>query len=231
MSRLYEAMKRVETEREARARETARLVARRTSSLGSWWRGALVGFVAGFGVAAIAVPRLFEPEGGIPPSEASPPAPQVVSPPPPPPSRPAAVEASLPPPTLIWEDDRRHEDALGSTTTLVDAGEPRVDAAAPIAAVPQAPRGPEPVTPGSAPVRVAGTLWVQVGAFRDRDKAARLVAKLTDKRYPATISSSRSGASWLVRVGAYPDRGTAKNTRAALEREGFSGFVVADGDR
>ena len=79
---------------------------------------------------------------------------------------------------------------------------------------------------------MASTFWVQVGAFRDRDNVMRLVGQLTDKRYSATISPSRSATtSLVVRVGPYPDRSAAEVARAALHREGFSGFVMTDSSR
>jgi cell division protein FtsN len=193
-----------------------------------------LGFVVGFGVAAIAIPPLLEPGRGASPFEASAPAPQGVSALAAVVPRAAFIEASLPPPTQAREEDHAHEDMPIATTTQLNGGEPPVDAASPIAPAPRAPAASEPVVPDleSAPARVAGTLWVQVGSFRDRDNATRLVARLTVKRYPATISPGRSAtASWVVRVGTYPDRSAAVITQAALQREGFSGFVVTDTSR
>jgi cell division septation protein DedD len=235
MSRVYEALKRVEADREvARARETAGLAVPRTSSPGFWWRGVLLGFAMGLGVAAIAIPLLLEPERGASPSETSAPARQVVSPLRAVVPRAAFVEASLPPATQAREEDRAHEDVPIATTTLANGGEPSVDGVIPIAAAPRAQAEPEPVGPDTepAPVRVAGTFWIQVGIFQDHDNATRLVTRLTDKRYPAMIIPGRSARGfWMVRVGTYPDRSAAEITRAALQREDFSGFVVTDSGR
>jgi hypothetical protein len=69
---------------------------------------------------------------------------------------------------------------------------------------------------------------VQVGAFKDQARAARLVEKLQQQGFPAAAHVDDTGRSLLtrVKVGPYPDRTTAGQLRARLEAMGIPGFLV-----
>lgn len=90
------------------------------------------------------------------------------------------------------------------------------------------PRSEEPrIRKARAPILSNGQFWVQVGAFRDSKRAARLAARLVAKDYPAVIRSGNSAVvPHLVWVGNYPNRERAGDVRAALERDGYRAFVL-----
>jgi DedD protein len=58
---------------------------------------------------------------------------------------------------------------------------------------------------------------VQVDAFRSRDNAARQVASLKAKGYPALMSSA--AGLYRVRVGPFVERAEAERIRQRLQRE------------
>ncbi len=69
---------------------------------------------------------------------------------------------------------------------------------------------------------------VQVGAFKNHDKAVRLATQLQDQGFPATPSPPERNPGNLtrVRVGPYPDRESADIMRSQLLQAGLKGFVV-----
>ena len=69
---------------------------------------------------------------------------------------------------------------------------------------------------------------VQLAAFSDDKGANALVNKLKRAGYPAyteTVTTSR-GTLWRVRVGGYPSRDAASQSRDRLKGEGHAGIVV-----
>lgn len=87
-----------------------------------------------------------------------------------------------------------------------------------------------PVPPPQAEVRRAAlradeSFTVQVGAFRERDRALRLRELLT-ARFPE--AEVRSDGAWhRVQVGAFRERGAAEELAAELRRLGWEAIVVA----
>lgn len=69
--------------------------------------------------------------------------------------------------------------------------------------------------------------WVQVGAFKNSKRAARLADRLGAEQYPAVTRRGTSRAApHVVWVGKYASRERAEAVRAALARKGFRGFVL-----
>jgi cell division septation protein DedD len=216
MSKIYEALQRLEWERaayHAGKQGTPAAGARRS---GAWWTGALVGCMVGFVmgiVAVIATPArwraLAPPETTavadvLPPAVAhasaptdAPVAPPVAAPTPPP----AAVAA--PPP-----------------------------AAAPTADVPSPPTAavePQPVIPEPEAALDPASYTIQVGTFRDPANAARLAARLEASAHRVKVERSGSADGlWVVRIEGYADRSEAEAVRAGLEREGLAGLLVSN---
>jgi DedD protein len=123
--------------------------------------------------------------------------------------------------------------------------EPAAALPAPSAAPPAAPVTPSAVTkaPPPAPVPVPrdvaqkpapaspvepGSFAVQLGSFRDRDNADRLVRDMTGKGFAAFVAPIKSGGRELyrVRVGPTRDRAQAEALAAQLRRVGQSGSIV-----
>ena len=90
-------------------------------------------------------------------------------------------------------------------------------AAAPGAVVEPEPPTPEPVAPPTAPT---GGWFVQVGAYRSRAGADRVVSELGAKGHKAFVSP-QDGLN-RVRVGPFADKAQADAAAAALERLGHS---------
>jgi cell division protein FtsN len=93
-------------------------------------------------------------------------------------------------------------------------------------AAPKTPSGP-PVgatKPGSAP----NGFFVQVGAFGANDIAAKEVAKLRGKGYPAfvfTDAENAPGPRFKVRVGPYSAHAEADRTLKSLRKEGYTPLI------
>ena len=69
---------------------------------------------------------------------------------------------------------------------------------------------------------------VQLGSFRERDNADRLVRDMTAKGFTAFVAPITSGGRELyrVRVGPTRDRAQAEALAAQLKRVGQSGSIV-----
>ena len=69
---------------------------------------------------------------------------------------------------------------------------------------------------------------VQLGSFRSRDNADRLVRDMTAKGFAAFVAPITSGGRELyrVRVGPTRDRAQAEALAAQLRRVGQSGSIV-----
>ena len=151
-------------------------------------------------------------------------------------SEPAQPEVALPQPAIEAPLAQPGEQAVPAANT--PAAAPTAPAAAPTApAVAQTP-APTPVqdaaprsdAPRPAPAaRVEpGSFAVQLGSFRDRDNANRLVRDMTAKGFAAFVAPIKSGGRELyrVRVGPTRDRPQAEALAAQLRRVGQSGSIV-----
>ncbi|MBI3768770.1 MAG: SPOR domain-containing protein [Deltaproteobacteria bacterium] len=224
MSKLYEALERAQLDRAASGLERDQRGADRpriSSGAAGWWKGLIVGGVIGFLAAALSVRYLLDGQGSAVPA------------------RPSGEQTEL---LAVQSQPAAVADAPREPTTeaLAEAGGDLSSEAPPIAArleqpaddVANAAPGP-PESPHAQPsdsVASASprtTFWVQVGAFKNRDNAVHVEARLTRLRYPSTIDRSRSAtAPWVVQVGDYSDRHAAEAARGALARAGFPGFVT-----
>lgn len=84
-------------------------------------------------------------------------------------------------------------------------------------------------SPQQAPALRDPGFWVQVGAFRDPQNAARLAGRLRAERYPALVSRGKSPvAPHVVWLGKYPTRKRAEAMLLGLERKGLSAFILRD---
>jgi hypothetical protein len=237
MSKIYEALKRLEWERTANHAGKQGTRPDEARGSGAWWTGALVGCVVGFGmgiVAMTATPARWQP---LAPPETPAVAPTVAhalplaeAPALPPPPSPAAVDTPAapavetpPPPAVEAMLPAAVETQLPSAEVAVPA--PPADApSARAAVVVDAPADvPEPA---AAPALTPYT--IQVASFRDPANAARLAARLEARAHRVTVEPDGSDDSlWVVRVGGYADRSEAETVRAGLELEGFSGLRVS----
>ncbi len=85
-------------------------------------------------------------------------------------------------------------------------------------------------TPGAEnPQAPGGTLMIQVGAFRERERADGVVAQLRKKGYPAHVAApaGEKGGLFNVTVGPYKSRVEADRVMSRLtQQERFKPFVV-----
>ena len=231
VSRIFDALQKAAADRtasaEARPETDARGAGERpaaSAEAAAWWKGLIAGGVVGFMAAAVIVPYglerqrrsasftpVTEPPQALPVEE----------------SPPASVAEALgrPPDQPAKETDAGLES--GTATVSAHTGESPDDVPG------TAPR--EPASPDSlvrsldrvVPASSRRTFWIQVGAFKNRDNAVQLLARLKSKHRPATIDAGRSTAApWVLKVGRYSDQHAAEAARAVLAREGFPGFVV-----
>lgn len=87
---------------------------------------------------------------------------------------------------------------------------------------------PPPATPAKADAPKSGAFVVQLAAFSDDKGANALANKLKRGGYPAfteTLTTAR-GTLWRVRVGPYPTRDAAGQSRDRLKGDGHAGIVV-----
>lgn len=161
------------------------------------------------------------------------------------PAQPVALPqpASPDPPNPNLADDRPRakpgdsaEPAAATPAASTSSAAPAPATVAP-SAVAQAPRpaqapAPAPHTeaPKPAPATRAepGSFVVQLGSFRERDNADRLVHDMTAKGFTAFVAPITSGGRELyrVRVGPTRDRAQAEALAAQLKRVGQSGSIV-----
>jgi rare lipoprotein A len=67
---------------------------------------------------------------------------------------------------------------------------------------------------------------LQLGAFRDRDTAAELVARLEGLLEPITILQGPRDALWRVAAGAYSTRDQAARAATLLQQKGYESFII-----
>ncbi len=79
-----------------------------------------------------------------------------------------------------------------------------------------------------APSVAPGNFMVQLGTFRERENADRLVRDMTAKGFAAFVMPTTSGghALYRVRVGPARDRAAAEALAVELKRAGQSGSIV-----
>ena len=222
MSKIYEALQRVGSERAEYQARAQRMRAVVPSGSRDWWNGALVGCIVGLGIALVAIPAMPTHRAPLQPPEAI----ALVS---------AVTHTVLSPP-----EPRTAEAVVDEIPLTAPASEPEPVATAPapepvatapepepVAAAPE----PEPVAAAPEPVATIpapGPLGIQVGTFRNRENAARLAARLKAERYQVTIEPSRADETlWVVRVGDYSDRDPAELAKAGLARQGVPGIIVS----
>ncbi len=207
MSKIYDALRTAEADRAAQREKRPDTEERgageppvASSEAAAWWKGLIVGGVVGLMAAAATIPYVIERQ---------------------------RRSAPLPP---VMERSEAFPTSALSRAVVAEApvqptAPPVKEAAAPserespaiLASIPDA---GVPVSPHSA-------FWIQVGAFKNRDNAVRLLAQLSSEHHPGTIHTGRSAAApWVLHVGRYSGRRAAEVARVALAREGFPGFVA-----
>ncbi|HXH65053.1 MAG TPA: SPOR domain-containing protein, partial [Mariprofundaceae bacterium] len=68
--------------------------------------------------------------------------------------------------------------------------------------------------------------YVQVGSFKDKQRAIALAGKVEDQHWQSRIAA-RPGGLHAVWVGPYPTRDAAEQAKPGLKKDtGLSGFVV-----
>ena len=125
-----------------------------------------------------------------------PPAPNPAATPPPLPPPPAA-ETKTPPPAETKTPPPAETKATPPTDTKA------------------APPSTKPAASAPAP-SATGAYWVQVGLFKDRSNAEKLVRELKAEGHAASLQAS--GGSVRVRVGPFEDRAQAEATAKRLAR-------------
>lgn len=103
----------------------------------------------------------------------------------------------------------------------------------PAPATPEEPpvAAPEPAPEPPAPAPTATSGWVvQIGAYKDRATADRIVGTLKRQQFPAFVLAPTAGsptATFRVRVGPYSERREAETIAGRLQREHqYSPFVT-----
>lgn len=88
----------------------------------------------------------------------------------------------------------------------------------------------EPLTQEESPKAGTGQFSVQVGSFKNRSNAFKLVSKLSARRYEARLESP-AGASdklYRVKVGRMSSKEDAERLAVKLKREGYSTRVCQE---
>jgi phospholipid transport system substrate-binding protein len=82
----------------------------------------------------------------------------------------------------------------------------------------------------TVPAAPAQSYWVQLGAFKDVETAARLAARLLTRNLPVALESVGLPAGLLarVRVGPFADPAEAAAALAALKTGGYQPFLARD---
>jgi cell division septation protein DedD len=114
------------------------------------------------------------------------------------------------------------KDAAAKDTPVKDAAAKSPDAATP-------PKPAPPTTaPATSPASATGDWVVQVSALKTRVAAQGVVTSLKAKGYPAFVANTggATATAFHVQVGPFTDKAEADATRARLQTEGFSPFLV-----
>jgi DedD protein len=155
-----------------------------------------------------------------------------------PPAQPDNSAAQTPvalPPVATERAQPGEEAAPAAVAAEPSAPKPEPVPPAATPATTPAPRAetPKPPAPSPAPTRPAtpaerGSFVVQLGSFREKENADRLVRDMTAKGFTAFVAPITSGGRELyrVRVGPTRDRAAAEALAAQLKRAGQSGSIV-----
>ena len=87
----------------------------------------------------------------------------------------------------------------------------------------------KPASTAAAPPAAArgGNFTIQVGAFKDRASADRVVTRLKSKGFPAYVVAPEGDGLFNVRVGGYEARADAERVGNRLrDEEKFKPFIV-----
>lgn len=140
---------------------------------------------------------------------------------------PPAADAGQPaaePPTPVQEEP----DQFSYHQRLQQAAPPVEDVQPPPSAPPAQERPAAAPPPSAAPT--GGAWFAQIGAYRTREAADGIVARLTRSNFPALVLPPTPGspsATFRVRVGPYRERREAEAIAGRLERElQFTAFVT-----
>ena len=228
MSELFAALKTIRAEQEATVHEYARVAARtrdavpttQSKPLRRWPSGmvsGVLGFVAGIAATLFATtPSRTLPVQGNTTATVS-----------------VATVDKAPPPSIASHAAAAEERAIVMAAMVAEPSQPAVNDA-PVAHEPAMTSEPEAKLvndPLPALPPAADPFWVQVGAFKFRENAARLRVRLEDGRRSVVVRPGRPDAlPWVLAVGPYADERAAHEAELALAGEGFPGFVVR-GDR
>ena len=103
---------------------------------------------------------------------------------------------------------------------------PVADKASPATKATPVPKAPAKAVPASKPA--AGTFNIQVGAFKDKDTAESVVARLKKKGFTAfVVAPEGSDNLFNVRVGSFAARADAERAQTKLrDEEKFKPFIV-----
>jgi cell division protein FtsN len=119
------------------------------------------------------------------------------------------------------------DEATGTTATAPPAA--AEETAGKAATVPAAPAA-EPAGTKTAP---AGTRYLQVGSFREKNSAVRFKARLMKLGYRCEIheaSIDDTGVYYRVRVGPFTDNDALNNTKQKLGESGIGAYAVRVGE-
>lgn len=75
---------------------------------------------------------------------------------------------------------------------------------------------------------ITGSFYVQVGAFKVKDNANKLAARLRQRGLGSRSGYAELISMWRVQVGPYPSLFQAQQARERLRQEFPGGFVVSD---
>ena len=231
MSKIFEALQKAQADRAAagtapgdtgRADDATAPAARLV-----WWRGLAVGVVLALGTTLFAFAYVVSSRRAAAPLS-------------PPPADDATRSRVLP-----RENERPTGGGEGAfapapaqlpapqDTPFTDGGHalaPAVTAAVAADDAARVVRTQEPAAPAASPVAASPHgFWVQLGAFRDRANAERMLPEIGAGYGSVIVHPGRSAeAPWTVRVGRFPDRHAAEAAQRRLVRDGRQGFVVRD---
>ena len=86
---------------------------------------------------------------------------------------------------------------------------------------------PPPAAPASSPGgSAAGQFTIQLAAFRDRNAAERLLARLAERGHSGGYLEATPAGIFRVRVGAFESRDAAREVALRLQREEFQTLVT-----
>ncbi len=125
--------------------------------------------------------------------------------------------------------------AVAEAKPAVLAREPTVDVTGDDDAARRAVPAPAEAPPTPAAVR-APSYWIQMGAFKNADTAARLATRLLERDLPVSIDAVAVALGEpqtllaRVRVGPFVDQAQAASTLAGLRTNGYRPFIARDPD-